>query len=198
MRPSLLFSMAALAALTFIGCKGTTSPVETGIVGPPLPEESLAVGDLAPRFGFNDVNGKYVRFNAVRGEVTILAIVGATEPETRGVVESLLDLANRYSNEDVDVRFACISVPAGGVGTPDSNVVQRYGLRSSRLIGLCDDSGEIRSLYKVKKPGVYFVIDEDGKIAGKGNLADLADLKNCVARVASKVASYNRFWKYDE
>ena len=197
MKKLLMLGAGLLAVLAFYGQGNVANAIEMGIVGDPAPETTLAIGDFAPNFGFNDASGKHVLFHDVRGDVTILAIVGPEKPGACGIAGSLLDLANRYSNQDVDVRVMSISKPQGGMCTLHSNVVQQCGLRSDRIIGLCEDSGQISRLYKTDDVNVYFIVDQDGKITGKGSLSDLGGLRKCLAKTASRAGYYYRLWNDD-
>jgi hypothetical protein len=196
MRSRLKVGITALLAVLFAGSQARATEPTVGIVGESPVKTSLRIEGRAPSFGFYDGSGNYVRFDKVRGDVTILAFTSASKPGVCSMADSLENLAQCYSNWEIKVRYVNVTEPVGGKCDLNSNIVQECGLKSDRVIGLCDEGGELKNLYLADKPNVYFIIDYDGNIAGMGDLSDLATLKKVLAETANHAVSRKRFWDF--
>ncbi|NOZ21078.1 MAG: redoxin domain-containing protein [Planctomycetes bacterium] len=174
----------------FLGCEEFEHQHQVGIV-----EEvggTLHVGDVAPDFSYTDAAGQQHSFHEIRGDVTILALAGSPGPNTCGLAGSLLQLAEKYRGLETKVMFICVCVPSNNVCGLKENVIDGCGLKSPRLIGLCDAGGRIRKDYGAKKLGVYYLIDADGKIAAMGDANDQTDIDKSLRAIVSAAETKKR------
>ena len=173
-----------VTAVVLAGCTQPQSHARIGIVAQPHGE--LRVGDFAPDFSFHDREGKLVSLADVRGEVTVLVIAELEDTDACVTARAIIGLVEEYSSDDVSVKYVCVSETADGSPDLKSNIVERCGLESDRVIGLCDSASWVKALYQAKETGVYFVIGHDDRIAGMGTLADAPGLERTLRKSVSE------------
>jgi len=173
---------AVLIVALFVGLLLTTGPLQAaggvGIVA--QPGDALRVGDKAPDFPFYTASGKRAYFHASRGDATILAFVDSSRPDVCAIAGTILQLAEKYSGIETDVKFICVSAPDGDTCDLDANVVQKCGLQSLHILGLCDAGGRVRSMFRAKSAGVFYLIDGDGRITAIGKVEDLRGMERAL------------------
>ncbi|MEW6356591.1 MAG: redoxin domain-containing protein [Planctomycetota bacterium] len=167
--------VVVLAVVSLLGCEQPEEQASVGIVA--QPSDELRVGDRAPDFDSYSATGERRRFSDIRGDVTILALTHAPDPEVCSVAANILMLAEKYADLKTNVRFVCVSAPAGDQCDLKANIAEKCGLQSLRVVGLCDAGGRVRDLFRAGKGQVYFVIDGDGRIVAKGPIDDLRGME---------------------
>jgi hypothetical protein len=177
-------AVAAIALAVLTGCEEPDRRTDVGIVREL--SDGLQVGDRAPGFDFHRGDGKRVRFDNVRGDVTIVAITGAVDPNVCSIAGNILLLAEQYSGIDTDVKYLCVSEPEGDTCNLQANIVEKCGLKSMHVIGLCDAGGRVKRLFRTKVDNVYFVIGGDDRIAAKGQLDNLRSLEEALRKAVRK------------
>jgi len=142
------------------------------------------MGDLAPDFPFYGPDEKRVPLNTVRGHVTVITIAEWQDRNLCSVARGVVALAEKYSSQDVDVKYIAVSEPTERLCDMKSNVVERCGLKSERVIGLCDSTARVRELYGIKAIPAYVVIGHDGRIAALGKLDGLEVVETALRKAA--------------
>jgi len=177
-------AVAALALPVLMGCEAPERRSDVGVVAEL--SNGLRVGDYAPGFEFYGGDGKRVRFTDVRGDVTIVAITDAVDPNVCSIAGNILLLAERYSSIDTNVKYFCVSEPKGETCDLKANIVEKCGLKSIHVIGLCDAGGRVKRAFRVEENNVYFVVGGNGRIAAKGQLGNLGGLEGALRKAVSQ------------
>ena len=158
--------------------------VSAGVVAEP--QGALRVGDPAPNLSFYGPDGKLALLSDVRGDVSVLALVGLRSPRSCTISANAVRLAEKYSGPDTSVKFICISEASQGACDVTANVIQRCRLHSDRVIGLCDSGTTARTLYRATGPGAYYVIGHNWEVVGMGELDDTARMEKAVRKAVCK------------
>jgi thiol-disulfide isomerase/thioredoxin len=137
--------VVVLAAALFYRSFGSA---ETGTGSLTLPQPAPNVGDRAPGFGVESVDGG--NFELSDQGVYVLTFWSTLNKSSNQAAPGFEDLARRY--EDVDASFAVVYVNSA---PSDDNVPYTM---------LLDSTGELVSKYNVKRVPRLFVI-EDGTVA---------------------------------
>jgi uncharacterized membrane protein YphA (DoxX/SURF4 family) len=146
--------------------------------GPPMPDEGLELGVLAPAFEATEArSGRRVRLSDYAGERVLMAFVSPDCSSCMKLVPKLNRLAGQRSAPPMVVVVA----PGEGVD---------YGARLSRKIQLVHDPKRtMQDRYAVRwKPTVY-LIDAERKIASRTISNTLPDLEDTVDGVAHRLSS---------
>jgi hypothetical protein len=120
--------------------------------------------------------------------------MGATDPGTCVILDSLRELAVRRSSSDVDVQYVSVSQPANAKPDPNAKIVECPDVKFWHVIGLYDESAKVKSLYGAKASGTYFIIDDDSRIAGMGDVNDLQGLQKDLDKPIRKANMDNCIW----
>ena len=191
MRKALPFCLGVVLILPLLGCDEYIAPLSRGerLAGIPL-----RVGDYVPDFEIHDKSGHSVRFSAIRGDVTILAFVAAEQPGKCTILKPLHELAMHWANVATDVEYVSISEPPDARPNPNAKIGQCPDVKLWHAIALCDEGANVRALYRIKKLGVYFVIDDDSRIAAIGDVNDVQALKRDLDQPVRKANMDNSVW----
>jgi len=117
---------------------------------------ALEIGEDAPDFSLNDINGKQVSLSEFNGKVVILDFFASWCPPCRQEIPDFIELEKAYS----DKEFAMVGVAL--VSAQDAkDFAGKFGINYPVLI----DDGKVSNLYgPVRAIPTTFVLDKSGKI----------------------------------
>ncbi len=157
---------AALAALQSLVGAATTqaSPVPTVISPPPTPTttQGTQVGNLAPDFQLNDLDGKPVSLSALRGQPILLNFWATWCPFCRAERPLIQEVYDEWQSKGLIVLTVDIigSTPSE---TP-SNLADFMKNNKYSFPVLLDVNREVTKSYGIKATPTNFLIDKDGII----------------------------------
>ena|GEM_PF-3021934 len=166
-------------ALFIGGCLGvhrlTTGSVVTGDRRP---------GDLCPKFSFIDEEGSPDTFAHVRGAVTLVVFPDDPRWPNCDKCKELVDLAARLERPRTSVVVVSVRSPKDQEQC-SAAALHRYDVDwPVQLVALCDHHGCVRDLFGGDALGKFFVVDGDGRIVGRGPLADREALEERARKAA--------------
>ena len=132
---------------------------------------AVEVGDIAPNFNLESLDGQKIELNHYQGK-TVLLVFGATWcPNCRKEVPELKEAAKRY--KDKGLRVVYIDVQESGRKV--RAFAKKYGIQYAVLL---DPKGDVARKYHVHGIPLNLVIGPDRKIKFKDhfiprNLADM-------------------------
>ena len=190
MKGLLRLCLAVLLTLPLLGCE---------YIAPLSPGEKLAgmplrVGDYIPDFEVFDSKGYPNRFSDIRGDVTVLAIVAAQQPEKCVVLDPVRDLVARETSIYADVEYVSVTQPAAAKFDPKAKIAICPKPRLWHVIPLYDEGARVKALYGTAKLGVYYIIDDDSRVAAIGDVNDLPTLKKDLDKPVRKAEWDNCIW----
>jgi peroxiredoxin len=190
MKRPLRLCLAVLAIVPLLGCE-YIAPLSPGerLAGMPL-----RVGDYVPDFEAFDSKGYPKHFSDIRGDVTVLAIVAAQQPGKCEVLDSLRDLVARETSIYADVEYVSVTQPAAAKFDPKAKIAICPKPKLWHVIPLCDEGAKVKTLYGAAKLGVYYIIDDDSRVAAIGDMSDLPTLKKNLDKPVRKAEWDNCLW----
>ncbi len=145
-----------------------------------ISESKLAPGESVPDFSFTESDGRVDTFEAVRGEVTIVAFPDTPSWPECTQCNRLEQLASRLARHNTPVTVVSIVTPPQGCEDLQA-AFTRCGIKGySQLLALCDDKAQLRDLYGPNAAGKFFVIDSNGQISASGRLTEIGELERVV------------------
>ena len=135
----------------------------------------VAVGDDAPDFSLNGLDGKKYHLSQFRGKTIVLEWINPGCPFVVGQYSSgnMPGLQEKYTNEGIiwlTVNSTREDHPEAK--TPDECKAMYSEWRSRATAHLMDAGGSVGKLYGAKTTPHMFVISSDGKIAYNGAIDD--------------------------
>lgn len=143
-------------------------------------EGKLAPGESVPGFSFTESDGRVNTFEAVRGEVTIVAFPDTPSWPECTQCNKLEQLASRLARHNTPVTVVSIVTPPQGCEDLQAAFARCDIKGYSQLLALCDDKAQLRDLYGPDAAGKFFVIDSDGQISDSGRLTETGELERAV------------------
>ncbi|MEW6109329.1 MAG: TlpA disulfide reductase family protein [Nitrospirota bacterium] len=118
-----------------------------------------AIGDIAPDFVLQDINGRNVSLSKYRGKVVLLEFWAMWCPPCRATVPELVEIQNRYKSREFVILG--VSVDNGqDLIFKLSEFSKNYSINYPVLLG----NEKISSSYNVRSIPASFLIDKNGRI----------------------------------
>jgi hypothetical protein len=152
------------------GC-GDTAARDGPTLGRVVPSaEHTATGSAFPDVAFLDAEGAPHRLSSLYRDATIIALV------EKPCVSADTDLVARTSEFGERVAVVEITTPPGGCDAHKQCVMTR-GRLGDHLVSLCDGDGTVRRRLGAATPDAVFVLDQHGRVAASGRMADFPWLR---------------------
>ncbi|MBU2608008.1 MAG: TlpA family protein disulfide reductase [Chloroflexi bacterium] len=168
------------AGLLLAGCSNEASPPPASQPPASTPDETSApeIGNLAPDFQLQTLDGQTFSLSGVRGKPVLLNFWATWCGPCRFEMPFLQEIYDEYSNKGLVV----IAVDIGESKSDVENFMQREGLT---LPALLDSQTEVAKLYRVAAIPTTFFIDKDGIIRGRqiGAFTDKAAIEKGLKKI---------------
>ena len=130
------------------------------LVGACSKGSAVEIGDNAPDFALNDINGKQANLSDFKGKVIVLDFFASWCPPCREEIPDFMALQNSYSGQGFSVI---------GVSLTDSNDTKNFADKMQiNYPILVDDANKVSAIYgPIRSIPTTFVIGKDFKIARK-------------------------------
>ena len=188
MKNKTIFSLALLS-LIFLTA-GCTKNYQTtsGVVGY---EQKETVGMTAPDIPFVSSDGKQESFSQIRQPIAIEAFVEAPGTACCRLLPDLVQLSNRFSNDEITV--AQISLPTSQC-PHGKGCTEVCNLNNARLVSLCDKDRIAWNEYDQPKNNTVFLINSDGRIAA---ISDIKHLQSIAQKASNLESQYEQVQKIE-
>jgi len=152
--------------LLVIGCaagsepldgEGTTTPDRES---PTAPVEGAQVGNLAPDFQLQNLNGQAVSLNNLRGKSVLINFWATWCPPCRGEMPYIQEIYEEWS----DKELVLLAINIGESSSKAREFMQNHNLSFTVLL---DTKQAIAQKYNITGIPTTFFIDKDGIIQGK-------------------------------
>jgi peroxiredoxin len=125
-----------------------------------LPEGVIKIGAPAPNFTLQDLEGRSISLQSLRGKVVILTFWATWCPACRTELPSLDALNRRLA------RRGAVVLGING-GEPIARVKSFMAKGNLDFPVVMDESGDIHDLYQVRQYPTTFVIDRQGRLVDR-------------------------------
>jgi cytochrome c biogenesis protein CcmG, thiol:disulfide interchange protein DsbE len=175
-RFSLVAAFLALS-LVFAGCSGDATPSATPSGQPPT---GLAVGELAPDFRLNNLEGEPVLLSELRGKIVLLNFWASWCGPCRAEMPSL----QQVSTEWQDKGLLIVGINIGENADTVEGFLKNNGLTFSVLL---DSASSVADTYAVRYIPTTFILDKSGVIQmfKVGPFLDKAEIEDFLNRITS-------------
>jgi len=144
--------------LLLAGCSaGSEPPDETG---PTVPAEGTQIGNLAPDFQLQNLDGQFISLSDLRGKPVLLNFWATWCSPCRAEMPYLQQVYEEWSDKGLEM----LAINVGGNPTQAKGFLQTYNLS---LPVLLDPRWDIGKKYNVVGIPTTFFLDKDGIIQEK-------------------------------
>lgn len=153
--PATKFLLVIILSLNFFSLSCSNSTAE-------FAKPSVVMGERAPDFMLNDLNGNNVALTDFYGKKNVLLICTTTWcSHCITSIPGLKEIYSRYSNKGLEVMAMYVNESEDKVRT----VSQKYGIRYTILL---DPDGAVATLYKIRGVPTFMIIDKNGIMQYRG------------------------------
>ncbi|MFC2025050.1 redoxin domain-containing protein [Chloroflexota bacterium] len=144
--------------LLFIGCSAGSKP--SGETSPTAPIEGTQIGNIAPTFQLQDLNGQTVSLGDLMGKPVLLNFWATWCPPCRSEMPLLQEIYEGWS----DKGLVLLAIDIGEHPTQVRKFLETHNLSIPVLL---DTNGEVAQKYNIIPIPTTFFIDKDGIIQEK-------------------------------
>ncbi len=170
-----LVSVLTLGLLV-IGCSVVPEPPDGE--SPTAPVEGTQVGNLAPNFQLQNLDGQTVSLSDLRGEPVLINFWATWCPPCRSEMPYIQEIYNEWS----DKKLVVLAINIGESSSTVENFMQSYNLSFTVLL---DTKQDVAQRYNITGIPTTFFIDKDGIIQDKliGAFQNKAQIENRLGKI---------------
>ena len=144
-------------ALIVTGCQPSSEPPED--TNPTASEKGTQIGNLAPDFELQDLDGKTISLSGLRGKPVLLNFWATWCSPCRYEMPYLQEIYDEWSEKELVV----LAIDVGESSSQAKTFLQSYGFSFTVLL---DTNGSVADKYGIRGIPTTFLIDKDGIIQG--------------------------------
>jgi len=168
--------MILALGLVLAGCSAGSEP--PGVEGQTTPAEGTQIGNLAPDFQLQNLDGQTVSLTGLRGEPVLINFWATWCPPCRGEVPYIQEIYEEWSGEGLVV----LAINLGESSSQVEEFMQNYHLSFTVLL---DTKQDVAQRYNITGIPTTFFIDKDGIIQDKviGAFPDKTQIENRLSKI---------------